>query len=90
MTLDRPFLAFVDGDGREVFINTLQIRHATFSPSGVDIIFSEAHTIHFDGIAALTLVTRLTEIGTALNGEPLSSPRDIQPLTSTEDPSPEA
>ena len=84
MNLERPFLAFVSDD-KNVYINALQARQIVFDTSGVDIVFSETHTIHLDGVGAIAFADRLQGMATALNGVPLNPVGDILPSASSED-----
>ena len=71
MIIERPFIAFTS-EGRNVYINTAQIRQVVLSDDGLDIEFSETHKIHLDGVGAVRFAERLVDFGIALNGEPLT------------------
>jgi hypothetical protein len=75
--MERPFLVFVS-EGNTIYVNTSQIRQVIVNENGeCDIWFSETHHAHLDGTGAGDFIERISELATALNGEPVNLKRDI-------------
>ena len=70
---DHQFLAFATDDESAFFINVAQIRQVIVTHNGVDLIFSEKHTIHLEGAGAANFLQRIKSLATAINGDPLKS-----------------
>jgi hypothetical protein len=80
--MERFFVCWIDDQGNNVCVNVNAIRMVISGPSGCDLLFSETHRVHIDGVGAAAMMNRILERATVLNGEPLH-PVDLPTTPST-------
>ena len=82
--ISRPFVAWVS-EGKNVYLNLLQVRTVTLGQDGLVVSFSDTHHVNIHGDGAVDFLDRLGELAMALNGEPIAPiQRDIPRTASPE------